>query len=77
MPHFCLDCETKKDCKKICPELERYLNKLQAKKGYSNIHYKRKTFPFDSHLIENLASNRATELRYGKKWVDRQYKKED
>ena len=72
---FCLDCGEKKNCKAICKPLESYLNKLQADNGYSDRHYRRKMIPWDSHLIEYKATKRAMELKYGKKWVERQYRK--
>ena len=74
---FCLNCDKRKECKKICKPLESYLNKCQADEGYSDRHYKRKMIPFDGHLIENLASKRAMQIKYGRKWTDKEYRDSD
>lgn len=73
----CKDCKTQ-ECiktKKVCKKIESYLQACQAKDGYSDRHYRRKNVPYDSNLIENLASRKALELRYGKKWAEKQVRK--
>jgi len=73
---FCLKCKTRKDCKKTCKKLEKYLCKLQSKDGYSDRHLRRKELLWDSMDIEDLAGVRAMELKYGKKWAHTQIRKE-
>jgi len=53
---------------KVCKEIESYLNKCQAKDGYSDRHYRRKMIPFDPQILEYRASERAFQLKYGKKY---------
>jgi len=72
---FCLKCNKKAECKQICKELNSYLNKCQADLGYSDRHYKRKIRIYPPQLLEKIASQRAFELKYGKKWVERQQRK--
>jgi N-glycosylase/DNA lyase len=72
---FCQECMKKRDCRGICKALEGFLNKCQAKEGYSDRQYRRKNVPYDSLLIENLATRRASELKYGKKWTNQQVRK--
>jgi hypothetical protein len=60
---FCLTCDMRKTCKAICPELEKALPKPQG--GISG----RKIKFFAPNKLEGLATERAFELKYGKKYA--------
>jgi hypothetical protein len=69
---LCRICEKKLICKKICKELEKYLRKLQSKRGYADAYYKSKTILWDSDKIEDLATQVA--FWKEKSWrVNREY----
>lgn len=65
---FCQSCPKKSSCKQICKKLESYLCHCQAKNGYSDRHYRRKTLLWDGAEIEKLAIKRAFEIRFGKRY---------
>jgi len=52
---------------KVCKDIEKLLSKLQSDNGYSDRHIRRKEIPYDSIEIENIATQRAMELKYGKR----------
>lgn len=73
----CKECKQQECIKtgKVCKKIESYLNACQAKDGYSDRHIRRKEIPYDSQYIEQLASRRALEIRYGKKWAENEQRK--
>lgn len=60
----CQNCQKRLECVEICPEVEKLLNANQAKNGYSDRHYRRKTSTYDSQTIEGLANSRAFHWKY-------------
>ena len=50
---FCIDCSKKKNCQETCQEIENYLEKENAKKGYSARHIRRKEKPYNPFLFKD------------------------
>lgn len=60
-------CETciNKTClatKKPCQEVENFLERENAQKGYSNRHMRRKEIPFDPFILNELADKKAAPI---------------
>lgn len=61
---FCLSCEKRSLCAKICPELEKTL----PKEGSGRL---REEHSFDPNILEKIASKRAFEIKYGKTYGEK------
>jgi L-rhamnose mutarotase len=63
----CGHCPRRKECKSICPEVEKVLRKREVA-GYSLAHRKRKEVIYNAQKIEDLAARVAFTKLYGKKY---------
>ena len=66
---ICSKCKKRKDCKKLCKDMNKYLKKKVKEEygGYSERHLQRKELLWDSKDIEDLAAKEAFRLKYGQK----------
>jgi len=64
---FCNVCEVRSKCIKICDRLEKFLRQRKIG-GYSERHIKRKEILFPTSKLEEVATSRAFQLRFGKKY---------
>ena len=63
----CGHCPRRKECKEICPKVEKLLRKREIA-GYSLAHRKRKEVVYDATKIEYLAAKVAFKKLYGRKY---------
>jgi len=63
----CGHCPRRKECKEICPKVEKLLRKRDVA-GYSARHIKRKEVLFPTDKLERVATIRAFQIRYGRKY---------
>ena len=63
----CGHCPRRKECKAICPEVEKMLRKREVG-GSSIAHKKRKEVLFPTDKLERVAAVRAFQLRFGNKY---------
>ncbi len=54
---YCKHCEIKDVCNKVCPEVERYLERKDKDRLYSDRHIRRKEIPFSNDYIDERLSN--------------------
>jgi len=67
MPLTCTKCVDKPCIKtgKVCKDIERLLNKIQAKEGYSDRHRRRKERIFPIEVVERIGAERAFKIKFG------------
>ena len=64
---FCNECPKYDKCEKVCPELERFLERKPTDRLYSDRHIRRKEVSIDPSVLETTIVDKWLKDRYGKR----------